>query len=902
MAFDLKKALPHIIAVVLFWSLAAVYYYPALQGYRVVQSDISQHKGMSSELRAHKDIFKEDPLWQGNMFSGMPTYQTSRVDYKGNIFAYFHSITNDLMPMPISMTFFYMLGFYLLMLCIGLNPWLSVFGAIAFGFSSYFYIIIEAGHNSKAFAIGFMAPVLGGVILAYRKNALLGMLLVAISMSIEIFVNHLQVTYYLGFLIIAVGIYYLINYLKEGKTASFLKKSGLLLVGFAIAILANIGNLLTTYEYSKDSTRGKSTLSIKPPNQNDDKIAKEGLDRDYITRWSYGKEETLSLLIADAKGKGSGAVIGDEEEVERLRREQPAFFNYLVQEYQQNGNIVNTYWGNQPITSGNVYVGAIIFLLAFLAMFFVKNTLKWPLFVVLILSILLAWGKNLMWFTDWFIDYFPMYNKFRAVTIIMVIVELIFPLLAALFLVEVIKRREEFESKISSFYKAAGGFLAVLLVLSFTPDSFLDFTSDSEEVTFSQQMGKAGASNVSLQRQQLIDYRVEVFQSSAYKSVGYVFVAVLLLVLFIKKRINWKMLVVALSVLTLIDLFINNKRFINNEKRSNGAGFVMWDKKDNVTTPYAAGAVDQEILRREITREPKIQGEINRITQLRQQEEGRLTKGEMEHIAYTTLMRETHYRVLNTAARLDGDARTAYFHKTLGGYHGAKMKKYQELVDFHLGKEQYALQQAIAQGGQSLAKQYLPQMNITNMLNAKYVIGVANTEQGQRQVIIENPNALGNAWFVSALNLVPNADSAILKLSELDLSKTALLNVSEGLDDKRFSVTQQDEITLVDYLPNKLVYKYNTTSNQFAVFSEIYYDKGWKAYINSKEVKIHEVNFLLRGISIPKGGGELVMVFEPSSYALGSTMAYITSLLIIGLIVFYIIRKKKTLSKPTNID
>jgi hypothetical protein len=902
MAFDLKKALPHIIAVVLFWSLAAVYYYPALQGYRVVQSDISQHKGMSSELRAHKDIFKEDPLWQGNMFAGMPTYQTSRVDYKGNIFAYFHSITNDLMPMPISMTFFYMLGFYLLMLCIGLNPWLSVFGAIAFGFSSYFFIIIEAGHNSKAFAIGFMAPVLGGVILAYRKNALLGMLIVAISMAIEIFVNHLQVTYYLGFLIVAVGIYYLIKYIKEGESARFVKRSGLLLVGFVIAILANIGNLLTTYEYAKHSTRGKSTLSIKPPNQNDDRIAKEGLDRDYITRWSYGKEETLSLLIADVKGKGSGAIIGDEQEVERLRREQPAFFNYLVQEYQQKGNIVNTYWGNQPVTSGNVYVGAVIFLLAFLAMIFVNNTLKWPLFIVLILSILLAWGKNLMWFTDWFIDYFPMYNKFRAVTIIMVIVELIFPLLAALFLVEVIKRQDEFAAKLSSFYKVSGVFLGLLTLLTFTPETFLDFTSDKEEIVFSQQVSQVGASTVNLQRQQLIDYRVEIFQTSAFKSLGYVLISILLLVLFIKKKINWKTLVVTLTALTLIDLYINNKRFINNDKNSNGAGFVMWDKKDNVTTPYAAGAVDQEILRRELSLNPNLQNEINRITQLRQQEEGRLTKGEMEHIMYTTLMRETHYRVLNTSARLDGDARTAYFHKTLGGYHGAKMKKYQELVDFHLGKEQYALQQAIAQGGQALASQYLPQMNVTNMLNAKYVIGVANTDQGQRQVIIENPNALGNAWFISEVKPVANSDSAILKLSEIDLERTAIINDSEGVDRRTFSVTQQDQITLVDYLPNKLVYNYNATSDQFAVFSEIYYDKGWKAYINDKEIEIHEVNFLLRGVAIPSGSGELVMVFEPSSYAIGSIMAYITSLLVIGLIVFYLVRKKKTLSKSTNIN
>lgn len=896
MAFDFKKALPHIVAVVLFWSLAAVYFYPAMQGYRVIQGDISQHKGMASEIHSHKELFNEDPLWQGNMFAGMPTYQTSRVDYKGNIFVYFHALTNKLMPMPISISFFYMLGFYLLMLCIGLNPWLSIFGAIAFGFSSYFYIIIEAGHNSKAFAIGLMAPVLGGVILAYRKNALLGMLLIAIAMAMEIFVNHLQVTYYLAFLITAVGFHYFVQFYKKRLLVDFFKRSSLILVGFIIAILANIGNLLTTYEYSKSSTRGKSELTIKPPNQQDSRIATEGLDRDYITRWSYGKQETISLLIADVKGKGSGAIIGEQEEVERLRRENPTFFNYLVEEYQKKGNIVNTYWGDQPITSGNVYVGAIVFLLAFLAMFFVKDRIKWPLFIILLLSIFLAWGKNMMWFTDIFIDYFPMYSKFRAVTIIMVIVELIFPFLAALFLKELISRREEFSFNIKSLYKVMGGFVLVLLAFTFIPETFLDFTSINEEAQFSQQMSQVNPQVVSQQRQYLIDYRIEVFQSSAYKTLGYILVTIFLLLLFIKEKINWKVLIGSLTILTLIDLSVNNKRFIHNEKAPNGSGYAMWDKKDKLATPYAAGVVDKEILRREIQKNPTIKQEIERIKSINQQNKGRLTIGDIEHIEYNTLMRETHYRVLNTAARLDGDAKTAYFHKTLGGYHGAKMKKYQELVDFHLGREQYALQQALSQGGQQLAESYLPQLNITNMLNTKYILGVSNTAQGQGQVLIENRFALGSVWFINDLREVANADSAILNLSKVNLREVALVVKGEGVGNHSYQPTSSDQIRLVDYLPNKMTYSFNTTNTQFAVFSEIFYDKGWNAYINGEKLDIHEVNFLLRGIEIPKGSGELVMIFEPTSYTIGSMMSYITSIIVLGLIVLLLIitnRKSK---------
>lgn len=893
MAFDFKKALPHIIAILLFWSLAAVYYYPALQGYAVKQSDISQHKGMSSEITSHKDKFSEEPLWQGNMFGGMPSYQTSRVEYNGNIFGFIYAAINKLIPLPISVTFLYMLGFYLLMLCIGLNPWLSVFGAIAFGFSSYFFIIIEAGHNSKAFAIAFMAPVLGGVLLAYRKNSLLGMLIIAIFMSLEIYVNHLQVTYYLGFLIAFIILYYLIQFVRKNEAMKFIKISSLIILGFTVGILTNIGNLLTTFEYSKASTRGKSELTIKPPNQQTDIIAKEGLDRDYITRWSYGKQETFSLLIPDVKGPGSGAIIGDQEEVERLRKEDPNFFNYLVEEYQKKGNIVNTYWGDQPITSGNVYVGAIIFLLAFLAMIFVKDKIKWPLFIMLILSIFLAWGKNMMWFTDLFIDYFPMYNKFRAVTIIMVIVELIFPLLAALFLVELINRKADFISHQKALYKVVGGFLLVLIIVSLTPDTFFDFTSANEEVQFSQQLSQSNPQIINQQREALINYRIDVFQTSAFRTLGFIAIGLVLLLLFLRDKINWRVLVGGLTVLTLIDLSFNDKRFINNEKLPNGGGYAMWEKKDKTVTPYAAGAADQEILKRELSRNPTIGNEIQTNTSLYQQNGERLTPAKNEYIAFTTLMRETHYRVLNTTSRLDADARTAYFHKTLGGYHGAKMKKYQELVDFHLAKEQYALQQAIGQGGQSLAESYLPQLSIINMLNAKYIIGLTNTNQGQGAVLIENKYAFGNAWFIEQIKQVENSDSAILGLSENNLRKVALVTPDQGLVNKRFNPKNSDQIKLLDYLPNKLTYKYLTTNTQFAVFSEIFYEKGWKAFVNGEEKPIHEVDFLLRGIELPKGQGELIMIFQPESFNIGMIASYIGTGIIFLMVILVLIQSKK---------
>jgi MFS family permease len=884
MNFEIKKYLPHILAIGLFWLLAAVYYYPAMQGYRVKQGDISQHKGMSQEIETHKVIFDEDPLWQGNMFAGMPSYQTSRVEYDGNIFSYIHDGINAIMPIPISVTFLYMIGFYILLTCLGISPWISVFGAIAFGFSSYFFIIIEAGHNSKAFAIAYMAPVIGGFILAYRKNPFLGALIVAFFMSIEIYVNHLQVTYYLGMLVIALGVYFLIDFAKSNRIKDFIKTSSYLIGGLVIALMANFGNLYSTYEYSKVSTRGKSELTISPKNSPQEDIAKNGLDRDYITRWSYGKQETFSLLIPDAKGPGSGAVLGDQEEIERLRTENPTFFNYLVNEYQKNGNVINTYWGDQPGTSGSVYIGAIVFLLAFLAMFFVKNSLKWPIFAIAILAILLSWGKNLMWFTDLFIDYFPMYNKFRAVTIIMILVELAFPLLAALFLHELVARKADFVAHQNKLYKFIGGFLIVFLAISFTPETFLSFTSANEEIQFTQQAGQVNPQSIEVSRNALIDYRVDVFQSSAFGSLKFILIAVILLVLFLKDKVQWKLVVVSLTALVLIDLWMNDKRYVNNEKTKAGE-FVSWDKKEKLATPYAAGAVDNEIFKRELAKKPAIQQLVQQnmaIVQKKNGQVGRLSQSETESVQFSTLMRETHYRVLNTTARLDADAQTAYFHKTLGGYHGAKMKKYQELIDFHLGQEQYTMQQAIAQGGKDMANSYLPQMNVINMLNAKYVIGVVNSGQGQSQVLIENPNANGNAWFVNELKVVPNADSAILALEKYDLKNVAISVVSNQTKGEQYSRNSGDFLKLESYRPNKLKYTYNAASDQFGVFSEIYYSKGWKAFVNGKEIEILEVDYLLRGLPIPAGNGEIEFVFEPYSHDIGSTFAYISSFLLLA--------------------
>ena len=438
---DFKKYLPYLGGVIIFLVLAAVYFYPVIEGYRIKQSDIKLIKGMSQEIRDHREVFDEEPLWLGNMFSGMPTFQVS-TEFPGNLLQYVSKEITRGIPHPIGIVFAYMIGFFIFSLSLRISPLISIVGAIAYGFSSYFIIILEAGHNTKALAIAYVPPMLAGLITMYRGKELLGFVLTAIFVGLELFANHFQITYYSALIILGIAVVNLIAYSKDKKISLFLKRSALLFVAALLGLGANVGNLLTTYEYSKSSTRSKSELTIQPDGTPNDAVKSTGLDKDYITQWSYGQEESLSLFLSDIKGGGSGAIIGLEDEVERLRRENPSFFTFLVTQYQNNQNVVSTYWGNQPFTSGPVYIGIIVFVLAILSLFFVKDRLIYSLGVVTILALLLSWGKNFMGFTEFFIDYIPGYNKFRAVAMLLVVVEFTLPVFAVLVLSELYKNRE----------------------------------------------------------------------------------------------------------------------------------------------------------------------------------------------------------------------------------------------------------------------------------------------------------------------------------------------------------------------------------------------------------------------------------------------------------------------------
>lgn len=898
---DFKKLVPHFVALLLFVSLSATYFYPILQGYRLKQADIKQHKGMSQELRDHKEEFNEEPLWIGNMFAGMPAYQVSSVRYSGNILGFVQQLLTFGFAYPISLLILYMIGFYILLQSLKIDPWVSIIGAVAFAFSSYFIVIIEAGHTSKGFAIAYMAPVLGGVISLLRGRIWTGMFVTALFMGLQLYANHLQITYYLILPLLAVGLVELIGQHKKGQAAQFWKRASLVVVAVLIGLLPNLGNILTTYEYSKASTRSPSELTINPDGSSNESNRSTGLDKDYITRWSYGLEETFTLLLPNMKGGKSGAILADQEEIERLRREDPQFFNFMVSQYQNNGFIVNTYWGNQPFTSGPVYAGAVICFLAFLAFFFVKDRLIIALGVAAFLTIFLSWGKNLMSLTDFFIDYVPMYNKFRAVSMILVVVELILPLLAVLFLYRLYQKRDDFKQKQKKLFIVMGSFIGLLLLFWLTPSTFFSFLSENEISTMNSQLQQNQQNSQAIYAgfQAMEDYRIEVFQSDVLNVLKYILLVAILIAVYVMGKLNAKIMLAGVGLLAVVDLWTLDKHYLNNQEKPGASSkapdrFLAYQLPIRNQVPYQANAADKQILQKEVQQNPAlaqaIQEEVNEL----KQENPRPTALEVEVIQYTELMRATHYRVLNTNKKMDEDAETAFFHKTLGGYHGAKMKKYQELIDFELGIEHFQLKQAFQRGGEQAAQQLLPSMNTTNMLNAKYIIGAVPAQEGNRLALVENPHRLGNAWLVSQLKVVDDANQEIKALAEIDPANTVVVRKDDFTQlEQNYSKNASDQIRLKSYLPNKLVYEYKASAKCFAVFSEIYYDKGWNAYLNGEKLPFYKVNYILRGMPLPSGEGELVFKFEPSSYAVGEKVSWASSIILVLLFGMVLYQKFK---------
>jgi hypothetical protein len=885
---EFKKLLPHITAVAVFIIISLVYFYPLIEGYKLKQGDIEKHKAMAHEFQSHKEKHGDLALWSGNMFGGMPTYLTSNVKYNGSIGSIINKVYKLWLPHPAGTLFAYFLGFYILLLCLKINPWLSIVGAIGFAFSSYFFIILEAGHTSKAYAIGYMAPILGGFIITLRGQVKLGFILIAVFTAAQVYVNHLQISFYLFIILLTVWVFELIHFMQSKEMKVFLRRTAFVVLAGILGVLPNLGPLLITYEYSKVSTRGGSEISVSPNGQEEQNVIGSGLSKEYITQWSYGIDETWTLLSPNVKGGSSIPILGREKELEQIKAENPLFFNVIVEEYQKKRNAVKGYFGNQPIVSGPVYIGGLLILLAILALFFVKERLIRGLAVVSILAIFLSWGKNLMPLTSFFIDYIPGYNKFRAVAMILVIVELTVPIMAILFIDYFIKNIEEIKKQQKKLFIIIGSVVTLMLLFYLSPSTFVDLTSNSEEAIFSKRAVEQGV-NYNLEGE-LISYRESVVSTSIWYSLKFILLGSLFILLFLFGKIKRNILVLGLGVFILIDLWIVNKDYLNNEKATNASGRVTnnyagWIKTDEFKVPFVPSATDQQILQNEVNTNPEIDKNIKqRIADLKQ-ESPRLEKRKLIDVQYSELMEATHYRVLNSMARLDQDARTPYFHKTLGGYHGAKIRRYQDIADFYLALEHYQIKQILGQGGNQLLSQYLPSMKTVNMLNAKYIIGPG--QNGSEQLFL-NPNALGNVWLVDNYKIVENADSAILGLKNLNISSEILVERSDSelLSDQPI-FSKSGSIKLDNYEPNQLTYSYNLPQEQLVVFSEIYYDKGWQAYINDEPVPHFRANYLLRAMRVPAGIGNIEFKFEPKSYIIGKYITWVSTLFIFLLIVGY---------------
>ncbi len=816
---DFKKLMPYLMAIVLFVVISLAYLNPLLEGKKLRQDDITRHKGMSKEVVDFRENTGEEALWTNSMFGGMPAYQIS-VKYKGNLIRYIDSIFKLGLPHPADLVFLYMFGFFVLMISLRVNPWLGIAGAIAFGLSSYFLIILGAGHNSKAHAIGYMAPVVAGFILTYRGKYMLGGILTLLFLSLEIQAGHPQITYYLMLLLLVFGISEFVFSVREKTFPSFTRSTLIVVAVAVLAVLTNITSLWGTYEYGKYTIRGKTELTSEKENRT------SGLDKDYATQWSYGKGETLSLMVPNAKGGASGALAQNEKAMDQI---EPSLRNAVAQ------NRVSQYWGDQPFTSGPVYVGAFIIFLFIYGLFIVKGRMKWWLLAGTLLSIMLAWGKNFMPLTEFFLDYFPGYNKFRAVSMTLVIAELTIPLLALLALSKLIEKPEIFKKKVNLFSLSVNPFYLSLgltgglsLLFALVPDWFFSFLSDYESQMIADQ-GKSSPENAAGIAEFFANVeiaRMAIFKADALRSFVLILIGGAIIWGFAMGKIKKGLTFGLLIALVLVDMWGIDKRYLDDDS------FVG---KSKVDKPYAMSPADKLILKD----------------------------------------KDPNFRVLNLTVDPFADASTSYYHKSIGGYHGAKLRRYQELYD-HQIKGKF-------------------NRDVLNMLNTKYFI---QADESRKPFVAPNPQALGNAWFVNNVKMVANADEELDALSDFDPEKVAIVDVrfENELVGYTSGVDSSALIKLIEYKPNNLKYQVNSQKDQLAVFSEIYYPKGWNAYVDGTLTPHFRVDYVLRGMLVPGGKHLVEFKFEPRVYTIGEKVSFGSSLLVILLIIGFAVYEAKKIN------
>ena len=817
--------------IVLFAAISFAYFFvPVSQGKILYRHDSSAGKGMGHEMTEYRERTGEQTRWTNSVFGGMPTYQMApsygSTDGLKSIVSMYHLW----LPDYVWYIFAYLLGFYIMLRAFDFRRSLAVLGSVIWAFSSYFLIIIAAGHLWKVFALAYLPPMIGGIVLAYRGKYLWGLIVTALFTAFEISANHVQMTYYYMFIIFFLVLGFLVDAIRQKRISHFLKASGVCLAAAIIGVAMNISNLYHTWEYQKESMRGKSELVKKnSANQTD-----SGLERDYITAWSYGIGETWTLLIPNAKGGASVPMIQNKI----VQEKGDPMYEFV---YQQLGQ----YWGEQPGTSGPVYVGAFVKMLFILSLFIVKGTVKWSLLAATILSVLLSWGHNFMPFTDFFIDYMPMYSKFRTVASILVIAEFTIPLLAMLALKRIVDEPELLTRKIKYVYISFALTAGIAAVFALGGGAFFDFISSSERQALSQ----FPADQLNPLLDNLTSLREQIFAADCWRTFFIIVIGTLLLLFYKAGKLKAEYMVGCVCVLCLIDMWQVDKRYLNDSM------FVPKSERD---APIEMTETDRQIL------EDK----------------------------------SLDYRVLNFSSNTFNENETSYFHKSIGGYHAAKLRRYQEVIEAHISPEMNAAMKAIAEAaGDMSAVDGNKLFPVINMLNTKYFIMPL---QGGANAPLPNPYAYGNAWFVDKVSYVNNANEELSALSTTDLRHTAVA-------DKAFSdVLGQSKandstatVRLEKYEPNKLEYSVSSKNGGVVVFSEIYYP-GWNATVDGVEVPVGRANYILRAISVKPGSHKVVLDFHPKSVSVTETIAYIATAILMLMFVAIVIVKRKESKTGAN--
>ncbi len=814
-----KKFLPDVVVVLVFAIISFAYFLvPVTQGKILFQHDASAGVGSAQELTEYQNRTGETTRWTNSIFGGMPTYQMSPSYQSTDGLSQVMNAYHLWLPDNVWFLFAYLLGFYILLRAFDFRQTLAALGSIMWAFSSYFLIIIAAGHLWKVMALAYLPPMIAGIVLAYRGRYLSGFIVTALFTAFEIKANHVQMTYYYLFIILFMVIAYLVKAVREKQLSGFMKSTGVVAAAAVIGIAINLSSLYHTWQYQKESMRGKSELVKK----NAANQTSSGLDRDYITQWSYGIDETLTLLVPNAKG---GATVPLSKNATAMAKADPQIQSMIPQLY----DAIPQYFGTQPGTSGPVYVGAFVLFLFILGLFIVRGSMKWALLAATVLSVLLAWGHNFMGFTNFFLDYIPMYAKFRTVASILVIAEFTIPLLAALALKKIVDEPEVLTKQMKFVYISLALTAGVALLIALFPGMMEPFISDQERQMITSIQGMDGNTantilfNIATMREAMVS-------ADAWRSVIIILIGFALLFLYKMKNLRAEYMVICMAVLCLVDMWQVDKRYLNDEM------FVPKSERD---MPHQATSTDLAIMKD----------------------------------------KSLDYRVLNLASNTFNENETSFFHKSIGGYHPAKLRRYQEMIDAYIAPEMQAAMQAIAaKNGNMQEVDGAKVFPVLNMLNTKYFILPL---QGGATMPLQNIYAQGNGWFVDKINYVADANAEYAGVGKIDVRHEAVADKKfESVLGKAQSNDSTAKVKLVKYEPNNLQYTIDSKNGGVVVFAEIYYP-GWTATIDGQPAELGRVNYILRALNVKAGKHTVVLDFHPTSISTTETIAYIAIVILL---------------------